>query len=316
MRMLSPALPPGYKTKQVDKFQSSSERDSVKMFSFATFCLLLAGAAFAVEEDFSYDRQDIWPGVCVTGNNNMQSPIDIDDADFDGNLMELMMNGWDVGYDGTFFNGGHNVQFDPDMPAEATTETNLGTFEVLQFHMHWGTTTGTGSEHLVSGEAEELEIHFVHRNRNQPDVNASDAFAVVAVLGRVDEDAELTNPWYQLNASAVEGYEEAINITGFRFDQLLPDNLEYYHYMGSLTTPACSEVVAWYVLRNTITVPGAFLEQLRRVEGTDGEVLGFNFRMPQDLNNRPITTNSQRITKPLIPLIMVLSLILIGRFAC
>ena len=287
------------------------------MVYFAVLCLLLfIGPAFAVEGEFSYDRQDEWPGVCVSGNNNKQSPIDIDDVEFDEDLMALMMSGWDVGYDGTFINGGHNLQFDPTTPAQATTETNLGTFDVLQFHMHWGRTTSTGSEHLISGEAEELEIHFVHRNRNQPDAHARDAFAVVAVLGTVDEDAELTSPWYQLNASAVAVYGDVINITGFRFDQLLPDNLEYYHYMGSLTTPACSEVVAWYVLRNTIPVPGVFLDQLRRVQGTDGEILDLNYRMLQDLGDRQITTNSQCIAKPLFSLVMVFSLILIGWLAC
>ena len=42
---------------------------------------------------------------------------------------------------------------------------------------------------------------------------------------------------------------------------LLPDDLAYLRYMGSLTTPPCSEGVNWYVLRQPIQ---ASPEQIRQ----------------------------------------------------
>ncbi len=283
----------------------------------ALTCLLFVGAAFAVVEEFSYDRQDEWPGVCVDGNQNRQSPIGIDTEAvvFDSDLMDLMLAGWDVAYEGTFSNPGHNLQFDPTTPGQATVQNHLGTYEVVQFHMHWGRTAGTGSEHLISEEANELEIHFVQGKRGNTDQDAGDALSVIAVMGEVDEDADITDPWSQLDASQVPAFEDSINITAFRFDQLLPENLDYYHYMGSPTTPNCNEIVAWFVLRETIKVPAAYLEQLRAVQGTDGEVLGLNYRNPQAIGDRTVSTNSQTIIKPMFSL-LVFSLIIIGLFSC
>ncbi len=286
--------------------------------SVALTCLLFVGAAFAVVE-FSYDRQSEWPGVCVDGNQNRQSPIDINtkDVKVDSELKDLVMAGWDVPIDGSFLNPGHNVQFNPFIrtPGQITVQNHLGTYEVLQFHMHWGRTTGTGSEHLVSEEAKELEIHFVQKKVGDVDVTAADGYSVIAVMGEVDEDADITGPWSQLDASQVPAFEDSINITGFRFDQLLPENLDYYHYLGSLTTPNCDEIVAWFILRETIKVPAAYLEKLRAVQGTDGEVLGFNYRNPQAIGDRIVSTNSQTITKPMLSL-LVFSLIIIGLFSC
>ncbi len=68
---------------------------------------------------------------------------------------------------------------------------------------------------------------------------------------------------------------------------LLPTNYhhrgEFFSITGSLTTPPCSEGVAWYVLSKPITISTVQLEQLK----------GFytnNARQPQDLNGRVVLT--------------------------
>lgn len=191
--------------------------------------------------------------------------------------------------DGVFANTGENVQFDPDTPGVAMTCNHLGKYSVQQFHFHWGEEEGEGSEHRVDGKQTELEIHFVQFKEGETDTSARDFISVIAVRADVDEDAPLTGPWQQLDAYAVQGFENSIVVKNFRFDSLLPDNLDYWFYEGSLTTPPCSETVAWFVLKEKITVPGAYLDLLRGVEeDEEGTLLTFNFRDAQKLGDRTV----------------------------
>lgn len=119
---------------------------------------------------------------------------------------------------------------------------------------------------------------------------------MISVIADVDEGAELSGPWLQLNVSRILPFNTSIDISGFRLDQLLPSNRDYYYYKGSFTSPPCYEIVQWFVMKNRITVPGAYMEQLRKLECNDnGDLLGFNFRMPQELGERVVRTNSQAL---------------------
>lgn len=279
-------------------------------FSLVVGVALLISQGFAAEVEFSYLRQDEWPGICVTGNEMRQSPINIvaDDVEENENLIELMLQGWDTGYDGVFSNTGHNVQFDPSQDAigQATVTNHLGVYDVLQFHMHWGNMTSQGSEHTINGDQAELEIHFVQRMRDATDDTARDYLAVIGVLADVDPDpnAPITGPWAQLNATAVQPYNSNISVAGFRYDLLLPDNLDYWYYEGSLTTPNCNEIVAWFVLQDRITVPGAYLDLLRGVEEDEqGTLLTFNFRMVQPIAGRTVSVSGAIPTTCAMPII-------------
>lgn len=269
--------------------------------------LFVLSTAFAIDEGFSYSSQDHWTGVCVTGNTGRQSPINIitQDVQFDGSLIDMEMTGWDVAYNGTFSNQGHNVVFFPSNP-QATTRNHLGTYDLLQCHFHWGNQTGEGSEHLVNSDVGELEIHFVQRKQEATEMytRSGDYLTVISVIVEVDEEAELTGPWQLLDASRVAAPNDTIPVTGFRFDQFLPSNRDYYFYEGSLSTPPCFEIVGWFVMKDRITVPGAYLEQLRNVQLNDGDK--FNFRQPQEIGNRVVTTNSKAdFVKPVVYLLML-----------
>ncbi|NNE98774.1 MAG: hypothetical protein HKN25_07110 [Pyrinomonadaceae bacterium] len=56
-----------------------------------------------------------------------------------------------------------------------------------------------------------------------------------------------------------------------RSDGLFPKETSYYNYQGSLTTPPCSEVVSWYVMKRPVTASKAQLESFAKmlVETTD-----------------------------------------------
>lgn len=269
---------------------------------------LLIGSTIATDAEFSYEAQQDWPPVCVTGNEMRQSPIDILTANVNDNenLIDLQLSGWETGYDGNFANNGHTVKFTPDAIGGATTRNHLGTYQLLQLHLHWGRRTGEGSEHLINGIASDVEIHFVHLKEGANGTVRS-SYAVIGVLAQV-EATPITGPWLQLNATAVEELDSSIPVTGFRFDQLLPENRDYYYYEGSFTTPPCTEIVEWFVLKDTITIPSAYVEQLRQTReiSGNGTTLEFNFRMPQAIGDRVVTTrSSQAGMEPTVSLLTI-----------
>jgi carbonic anhydrase len=65
-------------------------------------------------------------------------------------------------------------------------------------------------------------------------------------------------------------------------NQLLPEEKTYFTYMGSLTTPPCSENVLWFVMKNPILVSE---EQVQ------------NFGRIYPMNARPLQPKGDRLVK-------------------
>ena len=262
---------------------------------------------------FFYDRQDEWrPAVCTTGRR--QSPINIVTADVQENsdLIALELSNSSSPYEGVFFNDdGFTAQFEITGEADRPTFTNhVGKYILQNVHFHWGATNQVGSEHLVDGNSGQLEVHFVHFREGSSGPMEEDHFGVIAVLADVDENAQVDGVWGQLNPSMIQPLNQNITIQEFRFDQLLPENSrDYYFYEGSLTAPACTETVNWFVLKERITVPAAYLEQLRLMEEEVGEnerPLSTNFRDVQPINDRVVSTPSSHATfkQPVLSLLV------------
>ena len=70
--------------------------------------------------------------------------------------------------------------------------------------MHWGRSTGEGSEHRIDSDQAELEIHFVHYKNGVTDTTQKDYITVVTVLGDVDEGAAIASPWAKLNVTQIQ----------------------------------------------------------------------------------------------------------------
>ncbi|XP_070198241.1 nacrein-like protein F [Littorina saxatilis] len=72
---------------------------------------------------------------------------------------------------------------------------------------------------------------------------------------------------------------------------LLPKSKEFYHYFGSLTSPPCSEVVNWVVMKDPIKITPKQLHNLHKLESRrEGVRIGKygNTRPLQDINNRAV----------------------------
>eukprot|EP00899_Mesostigma_viride_P005251 jgi/Mesvir1/14727/Mv05375-RA.1 len=73
------------------------------------------------------------------------------------------------------------------------------------------------------------------------------------------------------------------------FARMAAENSSYYYYDGSLTTPPCSEIVSWHVMRKSVPISPRQVQRLQQVLyaalGTHGQQ---NSRPPQPLNFRPV----------------------------
>lgn len=161
-------------------------------------------------------------------------------------------------------NNGHTIQV--NLPAAGTATIGGMEYKLLQFHFH------TPSEEKINGKAYPLVAHFVHKN-------GEGKLAVVAVLFKQGkENAALKSVF--ANLPAKEGEPRALE-GGINPADVLPADHAYYAFMGSLTTPPCSEEVRWQVLKTPVELSAGQIAAFRKL-------YKMNARPVQPLNGREV----------------------------
>ena len=200
--------------------------------------------------------------MCSKGK--MQTPINIVPTQD----IDIKALGFDYKTTSTnVINNGHTVQV--NIASGSTVEIDGKKFELKQFHFH------TPSENNINGHKYALEAHFVHASKDGQ-------LAVVAVM--FDEGKEnpiLKKIWSKFPLE--ENHAVSIDLTTQDIKAILPSNKEYYKFMGSLTTPPCSQNVKWNVFKTSMTISK---EQVKQFFDTFGHT---NNRPIQDTNNRTIS---------------------------
>lgn len=285
---------------------------SLVLYACVAIGVLAFGANGAV---YSYSDQAAWSSLAGSFcGGRRQSPINIVTGNVVNNpaLTRLQMNQyWNTATDGTWSNNGHTLQFTPSSSEPIATTTNfIGRYELRQFHFHWGPNATVGSENTVNDVSYSGELHFVHENTAVAATSGS-RYAVVAVFLRSNSSMSIASGsiWDRLNTQP--DYEDSDNVTNIIYSQLLPSNLDYYYFPGSLTTPLCNEIVEWFVLKTSISVPAAFFRGLRTVEAnSQGTPLTLNYRNVQPLNGRTVSEyNSAGVVPALTFALLALSVV-------
>ncbi|XP_053322354.1 carbonic anhydrase 2-like [Spea bombifrons] len=228
-----------------------------------------------------------------------QSPIDINtsDAKYDPSLKPLSIS-YDPSTAKSIVNNGHafNVEFDDSEDKSVLRGGALeGTYRLKQFHFHWGSCDGHGSEHTVDGTKYEAELHLVHWNTKYSSfgeaVTKCDGLAVVGVFLQVGD----AKPALQkvVDALALIPYKgKSAPFTDFDPSGLLPSSLDFWTYQGSLTTPPLLQCVTWNVLKEPISVSQDQISKLRGLyfndENDDPCHMVDNYRPPQPLKGRVV----------------------------
>jgi carbonic anhydrase len=177
------------------------------------------------------------PAYQACSKGHEQSPIDIRGARLNKALQPIEFHY--IAGPVTLVNDGHTV----------VARVNPGSYivaggvryELVEFDFHHP------GEEPVRGKLSDLSIHLMHQS-------ADGKMAIIAV--RLIEDmgnpnAVLAALWPHLprTAGATEKVAEMVSAGG-----LLPADRGYWTYMGSLTTPPCTEGVRWFVFEQNLSL--------------------------------------------------------------
>jgi carbonic anhydrase len=205
---------------------------------------------------------------CMDGRQ--QSPINIEHSTSDRELRPIKFSYRKVE---TFLkDNGHTLLAEMPGDYQGFISYHGKRYDLLNFHFH------LPSEHLVAGVPYEMEMHLVHKSKNGD-------LAVVAVFLQEGKKGhrELGKIWHNLpQRKGLVGITAAVNPMKF-----LPKDRGYFAYMGSLTTPPCSEGVQWLILRKPSTLSGKQMEQFNYI-------FKHNARPVRPLHKRKIRKSSHR----------------------
>ena len=163
-------------------------------------------------------------------------------------------------------NNGHTIQV--NVPVGSKIRIDGRAYDLMQFHFH------RPSEEHIDGKPSVMVVHFVHKN-------LEGELAVLGVMLREgNENPGIKTLW--THAPPKEGPEVVPDGVMFNPANLLPREMDFFHYDGSLTTPPCTEKVKFFILKSQVNI-------------SKEQVSDFPFKMNarpiQPPNGRPIYSN-------------------------
>jgi carbonic anhydrase len=192
-----------------------------------------------------------------------------------------------------------------------STPSLYTTFEDRQYHLE-AIEFHAGSETRIDGKQFPLEAQFLHRDssglimvRLMPD--SFPPFATVPGIGWCQPPRLLSVGLLQVLAVlySLGAHNMFLDELGwgklpvsngdfaevkgaFNPNYLLPTSRNYYSYIGSLTSPPCTEKVRWVVMETPVTLSPAQAKQMP---------INGNFRPPQPLGSRQVAPQLTHATR-------------------
>jgi carbonic anhydrase len=202
------------------------------------------------------------PEFAACGSGARQSPIDIRDGiavDLEPIAVDYRPGGFSV------IDTGHTVRVEVGPGNSVEVMGRRYALQHVEFR-HPG-------EERIDGRAFEMSMHLMHRD---PEGRLA---GIAVLLERGAAQPVVQTVWNNLPLEKGELLPARVELDPAR---LLPDDRRYYTYMGSLTTPPCSEGVLWMVMQQPVTVSPAQIDIFARL---------------YPMNARPIQAAAGRLIK-------------------
>ena len=200
--------------------------------------------------------------LCAVGRR--QSPIGLDD----GTALLGPAAGIDFHYaasNASVLNNGHTIVV--SVSGDNTMVLRGTSYQLTEINFH------TPSEIQVNGHHYAMSANLLHRS-------ADGKLAILSVLLDVGEVNALVNKvWTYLPLDISDKVDMPVGL--LNANELLPADQRYYQFMGSLTTPPCTEGVVWVVIKQPLTISEA---QFRLFT----QLFPMNARPLQPINGRAV----------------------------
>jgi carbonic anhydrase len=196
-------------------------------------------------------------GYQLCGTGKQQSPLNLSPQQIAPNQLQLS-------YQDEVFNlksKTYNAFAYATKPSEDMLALLGDKYALQSFHFH------VPAEHEVNGERYDMEGHFIHEDK-------AGRFAVVGIFFKLGAP----NVEFEKFLKALPNHSATFDINKF-----YPADKDYYSYIGSLTTPPCTEGLAWIVMHHPMEVSAEQLATFKE------KVTQYNSRGVQPANGRTVT---------------------------
>jgi carbonic anhydrase len=240
----------------------------------AAAILLPAGPQAQWKTPWTYDGAtgpdhwgDLDPDYAACKNGRQQSPIDITRSEKqDLPALRFVYRSAPLKY---LINNGATIRVNyHDAPATGNfLLVGDQRYQLTQFHFHHP------GEELLHGQPAEMDLHLMHQSGDGKVVGV----AVPLKTGAANSTVQQI--WDHLPVS--KGNEQEIPGVSINPAGLLPRDLGYFSYSGSLTAPPCTEGVTWIVLKTPVEISSEQIQAFAKLYPQD-------VRPAQPLNGRSV----------------------------